>query len=109
MKVGKISAKRDDPCGRAVGVAGGARVSGMRDATGALQTLGPSGRRPRLMGASALAAGALRGLLLASGLGAAVPMLAPSEAAAQFICSDIAGSGQGATATSALSVACGPN
>ena len=46
---------------------------------------GSLGRRAWLLVASALADGTLRGLALATGLAATVPMLAPSEAAAQFL------------------------
>ena len=44
----------------------------------------PLSRRARLMGATALAGGALRGLVLVTGLAATVPMLVPSPAAAQI-------------------------
>src|SRR5262249_24833424 len=68
--------------------------------------------RARLLSSSALAGGTLRGLALAAGLAATAPMLAPSEAAAQFVCggsTDGAEPQTGAGATAAVGgVACGP-
>src|SRR5712672_3582725 len=45
-----------------------------------------AGGRAGLLGSSALSGGTLRGLALVTGLAAAVPMLAPSQAAAQEVC-----------------------
>jgi hypothetical protein len=61
------------------------------------------------MGGNAIAGDGWRGLAIAAGIvtifGAA-PMLAPTEAVAQFVCSDTTGTGQGAIA-GPNSVACG--
>jgi len=46
----------------------------------------PPGSRAGLPASSALAGGTPRGLVIATGLAATVPMLAPSGAAAQFVC-----------------------
>src|SRR5260221_6541296 len=74
----------------------------------------PLSRRARLLGASALAGGALRSLAIAAaGLAATTAMLAPVPAAAQFVCGGSATgaepqTGAGAGATGIGAVACGP-
>src|SRR5258707_4820552 len=72
----------------------------------------PAGGRAGLLGTSALSGGTLRGLVLVTGLAATAPMLAPSPAAAQFVCG---GSAPGAEAQAgggavapAGAVPCGP-
>src|SRR5262249_5747004 len=72
------------------------------------------GRRARLLSSSALAGGTLRGLALAAGLAVTVPKLAPTDAAAEFVCGGSATgaepqTGAGAVATGADAVACGTN
>src|SRR5260370_41145301 len=56
-----------------------------------------AGGRAGLLGTSALSGGTLRGLVLMTGLAATAPTLAPSPAAAQFVCG---GSATGAPAQS---------
>src|SRR5262249_4143241 len=71
----------------------------------------PQGGRIVLLATSALSGRTLRGLAIATGLAAVAPMLAPPQAAAQFVCGgspDGNGkeTGGGATATPG-GVACG--
>src|SRR5262249_26662655 len=59
----------------------------VREAGGARATHARAGGQSRGLAQEQFALrGALRGLLLATGLAATAPMLVPSEAAAQFVC-----------------------
>src|SRR5258708_39882025 len=59
------------------------------------------------MSSGSPAGGTLRGLMPATGLAAAAPMLAPSPAAAQFTCVHTqTGTGQGGSAAGAAATAC---
>src|SRR5215831_2453626 len=83
-------------------------------------TVGKTTGRAGLLGTSALSGGTMRGLVLATGVAAAASLLAPSQAAAQFVCvgnSNGAVVGEGFFGTSASGagaaatpggMACGP-
>src|SRR5260370_42010037 len=68
----------------------------------------PLSRRARLLGASALAGGALRSLAIAAaGLTATTAMLAPVPAAAQFVCGGSATGAEPQTGAGAVATGIG--